>query len=382
MINNLKAHLVMPHTKLYRFLIFLALFMATLLPYALRAEAPEQWIFYQSDKRILTTRMPYGYQVKTENFVVDEDRALNYEEIVGRFGSPSVPEDMKTYAVKYEQTIGNLISQEEAEKLLIQDLAKIRNSYERLNGEVISDKLGKLGPYRYAEMIIEYDLNEENRQSNRTRILYTPTTKFTLTTIAPPDAMTSLRTRDFYDKFEFWNRTETPKNPLIEEWQTIEAPLKTFSLLIPQQSSVHFKNPPKIEKSENSDSVSMVFRDPVRGEAMFYSVYTYYSPNPATFQEVKKLLRARHINNRQEKRREVPFTDEIIEGRAFIQTAFPIKAPQKFPYAEVSRLLVQFSNNHIVVQELIGSNNLITSDFANTLINQIIFHPEDSLLGE
>lgn len=250
-------------------------FALTALPVAL-AFASDAWIDFKSASGIYEARLPEDYKITSSKFLIDDKLAVGSEEASALVDQRPYKNAMKSYIVKYEQTFGPALTEKDVGVLLNQEVENYINYYKKFDGVIRDQNLNGYRGHWGGELYMSYKDPTFGVQSIRARIVFSDNTKLQQIVVGPDELMASYQTRDFFDSLRFEPGVSVVKDTFVDTWKPVESPMGIFSVLLPaEKQPPYYALDPVMKVAGNNEIVSLSFRDPVRGENVFFNIYSY-----------------------------------------------------------------------------------------------------------
>ncbi len=344
----------------------------TLIPGTLWAE---DWHIFKSESNLFQVRIPDNVQEKIQEFRIDGRRVAQVNQAVSTIDQRPFRETVKNYIIKYEQTLGLGVDDEDIAELITLELDLYSNHYKSLNGEQKSRKdlfFHKNVPA--GEIHIAYEDPELGPQHIRARVLFTRSAKIQHIVSGPPEVINSIPTRKYFESLWTDAGFKRKDGSIRNDWQTIKSPLGVFTTYLPEKMNPYVPEDIKIKSSENIERISIQFYDPVLRQTMFYNIYGYKVANRPNDLNVENLTREKHVLRHLFDDKEVKFKQLTFKDMPILQTEYAIDPPENHPYVNFVKLRSEFANNHILVHEIIGPARLVKSNFIDNIVKSVELH--------
>ncbi len=368
---------------LKRPLLGLSIFFLFAAPAAANWE--KDWTVFKSPTGVYEARFPEGFKSAHTKFLVDDKRAVHVEETTATLDQRPFRNTVKSYIVKFDQTLGPPLNANNVGQLLHEEFQNYISYYSTMDGVVVRQNTeGYLGHWG-GEIQLTYKDPEFGEQSLRARILYSPDTRLQQIVIGTKDLMDSYLTRDFMESLRFTPGISIVKGMVREQWLTMESPTGMFTMLYPgQEAPPYFTAPPNATWDAKTETVAAVYHDPVRNENVYFKVYGYQFDNDLDFPAVQEILTKRHINRFRSQTKGIRFNKGISSGKEkkgmlkfpFMETTFPIKRLKEHPYIKTVRLRAFFFEKKMIVMETMTSDSLFASSLVSNLTSFVNFQPD------
>ncbi len=350
----------------------------------------QYWVEYASDSGVFTTKAPEEYESKISEFLVDNKLSVSSEEMSALIDYRPFKNVIKGYIVRSDQTIGGGLTDTQIADLLERELNLYEDFYMAYGGHVRGRKTDGMLGYPGGELLVTYDDPQLGTQVVKIRVLFSTSTRLEQIAIVPVETIDAMVNRDFFDSLTFLDGLKITEKTLKFEWEQQVSPLGIFTVNIPQITDPYFPFPPKIQHSTDAEIITLLFRDPVRNEGLYYSVYAYKFNREITNLDIQSLIVNKHVtkHNLKPSDIEISITDERFDPNAppaakkkprrrLIDTHFNIPVNKDFPYLQTVKIHAMNEGKFLLVQELVGSQALTHSPFAKVLLKSIDFHPAD-----
>lgn len=330
----------------------------------------ESWTNFKSPSGIYQLRLPENHTTENTPFRISKDTMVAIEQTLATEKTGS---DTPTrYSVRYEQTLMPPFSQDDINVLLRQDFETIFALYRDYDG-ILRQSADKDYENFYAGRLhIEYTDPELGQQAVRQRIIYTDSSRLVIAVTGTPNSVTTLDATDYLNSLRLYNGLLMSPGSFEESWtETVNSPLGVFSLRVPALHENYFPAPPTIQNGSSSEVVSMAFHDPVRHQNLYYNVYSHSFDQDLTYTNVQQVLTKRHFNKHGVNILSLQLKRTDYDNFFEINVDYPVATPEDFPYINRIRMRAFYNGGTIVVQELMGSQRMVHSEFADNVLEQI-----------
>ncbi len=346
--------------------------------------ASDTWVHMTSDTQVYETRIPESYNTTTSSFMFSNNRVAHSEETVAIIDQRPYKNVLKNYIVKFDQTLGSPIGSNEIQSLLERDYKTYTDYYEQMEGIIREKKDVNVADSLGGEIMISYRDPDFGIQSIRARVLYNGSTRLQQIVVGPESIMNSFQTRDFFNSLKIYSVIGRVEETIPQGWSKMESPTGMFVLLYPGKKTPPFYTEDPVSKWDaKSETVSLSFLDPVRSQKIFYNVYGYQLGSDLNFSSVQEVLNKRHTAKlRGNAGGGVGFSKGITQGAnqkgkmPYLEALFPIKPMAAYPYVKMARIRAFFSGKNMVVEEILASNLMVDTMFADTLLGAVKFTPD------
>jgi hypothetical protein len=343
--------------------------------------ADDEWVFYESPSGTFKTHMLSEHTDRLNTFIIGDKAAVNSQEIASKPDKNIIDGSLQSYIVKFDQTIGPALNDTTISDIVRKEFKLYEDFYKNYKGIVnertMDGTLGHFGGF----LRISFEDPQKGPQTARIRILVSGSTKLTQIAVGPLDSLSSLRTRKYFNDFQFADGISVPKMKIRETWKSLQSPLGIFTIYTPPNvAAPYFPNPPGVKNSDKAEVISHVFKDPLREETLGYNVYGYIIETGINDMVAKSFVLKNHINKLKPLTNKIKFLP-VKNGRSPTLTEVTFQIAGISPNASPRQVVIQFDfkNSKLIVQELIGSEALTGSPFAKTLLNLVDFSsPENA----
>lgn len=340
--------------------------------------ADDDWVYYESETGVFKSQMPRESDSKIHSLMVGDYKAVNIEKITSQL-KPGIYNNIPgTYVVQFDQTFGPALNKEAIAKLIYNEAKVFENFYKPYGGVVLRQNFeGSLGQSG-GELLISYNDPEKEKQFVDVKIIVSSSTRLSQIAIGSEESIESLRTKQFFDRFAFFDGLSAPKKKLRDVWKPLLSPLGLFTIYTPPENvAPFFPDPPAVKNTDKAEIISHAFVDPLRGESLFYNVYGYKTDIPLTDGIAKNFVIKNHIEKMRGDAKDVIFTRIEAPGASRIfDVVVPIPATKERPFLKTARLRLTYSGTSLVVQEILSSKALALSKFADSLMLLVDVHPQ------
>jgi hypothetical protein len=358
--------------------IFMTIFVFGVFAGAPALAFNDGWEEYVSSTGIYEAQVPEEHKVSQSFLLVGKNRAIVREENQSIFDYRHLNNTQKTYIIKVDQSLGPSLNEREREALLDAEMAAYESHYRSLGGVVLNRETKPSTERHTGFLTIQYDDPTFGEQFLQAKIIFSDITKLEQIAIANEKVIESVRTEEFFNRLELEGGQTGVDEDIATHWQETRSPLGIFTTYIPYDTKPFHTKKPIIDSTSHSEVIRTVYEDPVRGQSLFYNIYSYRVGGTLDFDTAEKVLLSRHISKQRKRYADVRFGKDIVDDVPTINTRYNINAPRGYPYVDTVQLRAVFAGGVITVQEIIGPGILVNSDFANYLMTTMIFHPAES----
>lgn len=340
--------------------------------------APEDWIFTKPEHGLYKIRQPQNQKETFETFPFDPGYIAYSGKSVGTIGQKDTANGLVTYSFIHDQTIGPKFSAEDLGNLIRRELKYYIAYYQNLdaNAKVVkqNDKM-HFGDFAAGEVYLSFDDKnvEQIRQDIRIRVVMTDVSKFVLMAQGSAKAMTSYETEDFFNTLKVYDGYQKIQNATPISWKDYTSPLGIFKMSLPEKTSIFMPEIPGIKNTPRTESMAFRFIDPVFDENIVFKIDGFESNKPVAYHNVMQLIEDRYIKKHGTVRFKDTCKQVMVDERPQIHCSYPIKPPKGYDYMTQVRLIAQFLEKDIVIQEVKASDRFINSDFVNRMLGKMTF---------
>ena len=363
-------------TPFTRILLLCSVTVLTLVA-ATTVMASSDWGLLRSKFGLYTVRMPPDFHATKASFRTDPQNVVHAEEIAAISDQRPYKNVVKSFILKYEQTLGVGMGRDEIDSLLERNMNVYEDQYIDMKGilkkrEILSDRSqGR----RSGEIYISYEDPKLGQQGIRVRIVYLSTTKYQQIIMGPDVIMYGLEAKNFIESLNVSDGVDGTPGTLEEKWVMHTSPMMISSMRLPPISKVYMPKKPYTKVNDNSEITKVVFTDPARSQNLFYNIYGYRMDQPLGYEDALKFFMTRHVGKHIKNQADIKI-QKYKDGRNIVfAVAEPIIPPKGFPYVRHTKLKMQHLGNYVVVQEMLGDINLTESAFGDNLMKTLTFHP-------
>ena len=356
----------------YIFLLGVLVFIGFTLP---RTSLAQEWHGYKSTSNLFTLRMPDNVQEEADDFRIDSRRVAQIGQAVSKIDQRPFKDTVKHYIVKYEQTLGLEITDQDIPDFISHELDLYSSHYGKLDGiqKSRSDLMYENGTPG-GEIHIEYEDPQLGSQSIRARVFFTRSGKIQHIVSGPREIMDSMPTRRYLKSIITHEGYKQVVGSIMSDWKTVKSPLGVFTAYLPEKTMPYVPRDIDIKRSDSTERITIRFYDPIFKQTLFYNIYGYKVDKRLNYLNVQNLLREKHVLRHVFNDSAIEFDELTNNNLPVLQTAYGIEAPEEFPYVDTVRLRAKFSRNRIVVHEIMGSHKLAQSNFINHIVQHVEFH--------
>lgn len=337
------------------------------------------WEYHPSETSIFEVRFPQKYKQRISPLRLNKKQIVYNAEIVGTIGDDPDPLNNKTYMVKIDQTFGPAIPEEYLQSLLKREAATYIYSMEKQGGilhfEEDINQNGNIG----RELIFTYD-EEGKKQGLRLKLVFTDSSRIQQIMTGPAGAVQSYKTNVFFDSLKVYPGIAKKDGDITKEWTKHESPHGIYTLYLPPEPNSFIVKNFSYKVSDNIERGHIVFKDPMLSYKTTYDIYGYVFDKKLYTEDIVSLLYSKHIAKYSTNltRADLKIETKVFPDRRISYAKLVIPPPPKQSYATTIYLQAIYRNNFVVVQEIRGDPNYVTSDLMQTISSNIEFHPDQA----
>lgn len=363
------------HSRIFP--LFLMTVAASLF-FAGKLAAEEFWVQYKSDSGIFSVRIPEEHETEFSTFFVADNRAINSEEIYSVVDQRPYRNIIKSYIVKADQTIGGGMNDQETALLLEREMDMLEDFYAAYGGKVISRKTDGFGKMAGGELLISYKDTTVGNQIVHAVIFFSKSIRMEQILVGPESTLNSLIAKEFFKSLNFTDGVGITTKLLTEAWDPVKSPLGIFTYFQPPIAKPYFTEKPVVKHTKDTEKISMIFKDPVRNQSLYYNIYGYKLAQPLTQNIAEAMMIKGFILRHKANPKGVRINHGTNKlGKKVIDITYNIPSPKEFPFLQTTTVRATYDKDVMIVQEALSSQVLIFSPFAQNLLNTIEFHPEN-----
>lgn len=340
----------------------------------------EEWEHHLSLSGIFAAKFPQKYKYKLYPFRYNKEKIAFSTEIVSSLDGNTENKD-KNILIKAVQTFGDYISIKQAKKILEQEADRYVKSAKKMGGAVLVNEEVEHNKFPGRRIYITYSDNEE-KFGIRIRIYMTEYAKVEQVLTAPANVMYSYRADDFFDSLKLFDGITKLDEPVefAKGWTEYTSNNKAFTVKLPPTNSDYTPSPPEFSVSPTKEIMHFKIIDPVVGETVFYSVYSYKLKSKISYDMAKRILFTQHVKKYVENASiESLETKSSINNHIYDMSARLIIAPPKNrPYLSSLLLKMRYAGDSAVVQEIVSSANHASTGLPDLLLSETLtYQPEN-----
>jgi hypothetical protein len=332
------------------------------------------WTVLDTEKDIFRVKFPTDHTLYSEVFKVDADHVAYTGEALATVKGANSKSDV-VYKLKIDQTLGNKIEDWHLGNLIRKELQYYIEYYKKMGGVVsnLNEEL-HFGDFPGGSVQIAFEDPEKGPQSFKIRVLFTDVTKFQQIVIGPATAMDSYTTREYFDSLDLYNGYKIAKVTDQSTWIDYISPMKIFKITLPEKATVFMPTVPEIINRNKTERIAMQFADPLRNEKILMNIDGYIINKPTSYDIVLQLLDARYFQKHGITRNKYTCKQILIDKKlSYVECSTPIKPPRGYEYINSLFIRAHFINHDVMVQEVMSSQEFITTPFVKRLVDDSVF---------
>jgi hypothetical protein len=335
----------------------------------------QEWHDYKSTSTLFELRIPDNVQEEKQEFRIGPKRLAQIGQAFSTVDQRPFKDAVKNYIIKYVQTLGLEIKNDDVPDFITYELDQYVNHYAKLGG-VLETRNDLIFQHRTpgGEIQISFNDPQLGPQTIRARVFFTDTGKIQQIVSGPAEVMDSISTRNYLESIILREGYRQDLKSFKEDWPKIISPLGIFTAYLPKKMEPYVPQDIQISNSEDTERISTRFYDPIYKETLFYNVYGYQLGQELNDLHVENLLRKKHVLRHVFRDGAIQFDKLTSGGVAILQTEYEIDPPKKFPYVTQVKLRAEFANDRILVHEIMGSPELVSSNFIGYVTDSVEFH--------
>jgi len=345
----------------------------------LSVAASEFWEEVVSPAGLFSTDIRKDHELKSEYMLIGGNRAVYHEEISSVVDHRPFKKVFKNYVVSIDQTFGPLLEHKERAWLAQREVDDLIKSYSAFD-TIIQDRKKDYGSiYKGESVTFVYDDPDFGAQAVIFVVKVGAVSKYKQIAIVPVDFMEDREVVEYLKSMRFEEGIIQSKKKILEEWSPVTSPHRIFSAMIPPKVSPYFPKDPIVRKSDNASVVRYVFRDPVKRQNVYYNLYEYKVDEDLEFKDVENIIGKYHVKEHRRDPSVIKYTKRIEKKTPYLHAKYKITPTKKIPYMNAVQLRGFFNGKSLFVQEVIGSEILISTPFVKNLLSLYKFHPEHAV---
>lgn len=336
------------------------------------------WFKHTSDTGLFEMLFPKeDFQTKLNSLRLNDYAVAYYGTVGSVIDQRPYKDEVKKFSMHIEQTLGNPFTEDERSHLLLEMLEDITKKYKEKNGKVISVKkdLYQSG-FPSGEIYMKYENESGKEQYLRAQVSVSDVSKFQQTLTAPFSSMNTYATRDFFGSTILHEGYSYVPGKVTDDWALSDSPLGIFSAYLPKVAFPYVPEAAKIENSNTNERMFMRFFDPVWKENIIFNLHGYILDRDLTYEHVIELLEQRHVLKHRFSSEKVTF-QKLMENKVpMVQAIYKMTPPEGYEYVTNVKIKAYFYKNMVMVNEVMASDRMIDTPFAQELTRVGIFHPQ------
>jgi hypothetical protein len=363
--------------------IFLALALCVVAVLNIAATTTEDvdeydWVKYVSDTGIFETVVPDRAKTKITKLRIDPDKPAYSEETVATLDQRPYKNAMKNYIIRFDQTLGPPMNDEEREKLMEQEVNSYVEYYTAKGGTIEDKTTSRTSATVRTVVSMTYKDEDMGQQGLKLRMEFSEFTRLQQVMTGPKHVMDTQQNKNFFNYFKMNGGLAYAPGKYEDEWDKHTSPLKIFSVLLPPVAEPYVQREPVTKHSDDAEKMSFVFTDPVRAQKIFYDIYGFRTEENLNYADAEELLLKRIVSQHLKRLDNVSLRRTTAGNLPGIEIDYKVPPHKKFPFVEVVKLRCLFIKNYMVVQQVIASDLMMNSNFVQNFLQQIEFHPKDA----
>lgn len=339
------------------------------------AQAANRWIKYKSETGLFSVGIPNEFTDKNHIFHNSSDSILQSGELISTIDQRPYKNAVKHYIVTYEQTLGAPLTYKEIEVMIKEEQQIYEEYYKPLNGVVKETDINLDSQLPYGKIYLTYEDPELGLQGVKAQIKFSGKTKIHQVVTSPAHTMASKTIVDFISSLKLFSGVAVSDDPLENHWDKYTSPMGLFSLYLPPISEIYAPTPPAIESNGSSEAISFAFSDPVRKENLFYRSYGHRFKQPLNVYTAKRVLFKRHIGKHGKRFSNTEFKTSTLDGNIKVfETDYKISGIRGLPHVKAVKIRAFLKGPNMVVQEIMGSEELVYSQLSKTVFDLTEVH--------
>ena len=336
--------------------------------------AQDAWKEFVSGTKLYTVKMPNEPTETIQPFRVGFDRLLQSANTTSLIEG----EEPQSYSVVVDQTLGPKLENDDKNLLVTRMLDRYERYYKQQGGMLRDRNDVASNDFYMGEITLSYvDPKTQDKQDVRARVTITDNSAFQQIAIGPDGSAFSMQNKEFFDSFHALKSSRT-EDPGEKEWREIESPFQMFKLEVPPVQPPYVMDAPSIEHGDKIEVIAQVFTDPVWQQKLLYKVYGYRFETNLTTQNVQQVMAKNHIRKHGRDPYQLQFGQSFPGGTPSLEVTYQIRPPEGYPSIDTVRLRAMYLDNTMVVQEVMGPQTLVQSEFMRNTYDLIDFSPKQA----
>ncbi len=335
------------------------------------------WELHASPSGSFDVRFPKEHKYKLYPLRLSDESVAFSGEIIATHDEKPYSDNVKSYLVKFDQTLGSKLSADEAAKLLSQEVHKYKLGIKSSGGTILTDEIIDHYGFFGKELTVSYT-TAEKKEGLRIRIIYTDVARIQQVFTSTGGGLHAYRTNDFFDSIRFFDGYAVTEGELGKDWRRYESPHGMFTMLLPQKHPDYMPDEPIFKSTANFDAAYATIHDPVVNKVTFYNVHAYKTGKNVDLAWAKDFLFTKFV------KKFVPNAsyaslkvDEVKETNyGTVSTKLVFTPHSDAPYIDAVLLKAYFTKDFIAIQEVIGSQGHAFGSLGQTFMETLNFHPQ------
>ena len=338
----------------------------------------QTWDSYSGENELFHVRMPTNLVEDNRELRLDHRIVAQAGQTTSTFDQRPFKNAVKNYIVKYEQTLGPPLTDDDITELLADELENYALHFSKMNG-ILKDRKHVI--YQQGvpggEIHISYDDPTIGEQSSiRSRIFFTDTGKFQHIVSGPEDMMNSFQTDKFFDSLILSNGYKRSTGSLRNSFAEHKSPLGIFTAYLPEPVAPYVPEAVNIRNSDGVERMSIRFYDPIFKDTIFYNIYGYVLDQALTYLNVENILKQKHVLRHRLSADNISFEKLTNKDVPVLETHYRISSPEGYPLIDRVKLRAMFYGNKVVVHEIMSSKRLAETQLMDSIVKSVVFHPQ------
>lgn len=371
----------MRHSKKHLKLPFLALTSALCLTFTANISSAndkelEPFFSETGIYRVKTLKDP---EVERSEFRTEIDTTISAETMKAVMDQRPFRNNVQTFIIQLQQTIGEGLSIEERNHLIDKALNEYQAHYEKNGAEIITREKKYFEKLPGGELYLTYNDPESGLQAMRIRVLFSDVSKIQQIYTGGDESAFIMRTQEFFNSLGVNIGKTKSEGNIIDDWKEYTSPLRIYSALLPEKVVPYVKEDPVVKHGETNDLIGVVLHDPVREADMTYSITGYKSNAPLDYTSAQYLVTSKHLTRHMRTPKGISFQKLKNSSDQFIlESAFSLGSADIPEAVKTIKIRATFQGRYLMVQELVTSKALINSTIAANLMGHTLFHPDEA----
>lgn len=336
-----------------------------------------EWQKYTDESGIFQLQIPAGHKAKYATFRTGTKQVAYEGSVISQIDQRPYKPGVKSYSVKYEQSIGPGLSKDYIDRFITRDFNRSMESLSKSNVKVESADKIQLGAHHGYEYLVTYDDPEAGASAIRSRFVYTDSTRLEQTLSGPASIIEDTQSDLFFNSLKVMSGVRRKDGSYEKDWQRATSALGYFKTYHPKDTSSYFPVMPKNQTGDTTEKMRMMFHDPLWEYSTFYNIYAYEFKQPVSDKRVQTILTRGHIMRQNIAKRDFEFTKTTQNGLNVMKNETVLgRNNQNFPYVDTLRLKATYAGNIVIVQEILGNHIFTRSRFMDDVMALTTLNPE------